>query len=148
MCQEENVVAIATLTPEYGKIVYKGGDGKMNTKEIKIVKNTNNSEYYGGRLELDSHLVNTLNGSRIDNFTIGSYTGKLIFNNNKGYLYPREQCVVPSTSPRSNNRGCYTDTLAISGQFIEFGDDNKLKFNANYQFHKNKHPIISIVLKK
>ena len=69
MCQEENVVAIATLTPEYGKIDY------------------------GGRLDLDPHLVNALNGSRIDNFTIGSYIGKLIFNNNKGYLYPREQCV-------------------------------------------------------
>ncbi len=97
MCQEEDVVAIATLTPEYGKIVYKGRDGKMNTKEIKIVKNANNSEYYGGRLDLDPDLVNTLNGSRIDNFTIGSYIGKLIFNN-KGYLYPREQC-VSSTSP-------------------------------------------------
>ena len=118
----------------------------MNTKEIKIVKNANNSEYYGGRLDLDPDLVNTLNGSRIDNFTIGSYIGKLIFNN-KGYLYPREQC-VSSTSPWSNNRGCYTDTLAISGEFIEFGDDFKLKFNANYQFHKNKHPIISIVFKK
>ena len=33
MCQEEDVVAIATLTPEYGKIVYRVGN---DIKEGKI----------------------------------------------------------------------------------------------------------------
>jgi|GEM_PF-5486381 hypothetical protein len=36
MCQEENVVAVATLTPTDGKIVYKGRDGKMKETEIDI----------------------------------------------------------------------------------------------------------------
>ena len=70
MCQAGNVVAVATLTPEYGKIVYKGRDGKMNTKEIKIVKNANNSEYYGGEISLIDNsdlreLRESINGSLI-----------------------------------------------------------------------------------
>ena len=36
MCQEANVVAVATLTPKDGKIVYKGRDGKMKETEIDI----------------------------------------------------------------------------------------------------------------
>ena len=70
MCQEANVVAVATLTPKDGKIVYKGRDGKMNTKEIKIVKNANNSEYYGGEISLIDNsdlreLRESINGSLI-----------------------------------------------------------------------------------
>ena len=36
MCQAGNVVAVATLTPKGGKIVYKGRDGKMKETEIDI----------------------------------------------------------------------------------------------------------------
>ena len=59
MCQEEKVVAVATLTPkeDKAKIVYKGRDGKMNTKEIKIERNRG---YYGGELVLDDQLKKVL----------------------------------------------------------------------------------------
>ena len=36
MCQDKRVVAVATLTPKDGKIVYKGRDGKMKETEIDI----------------------------------------------------------------------------------------------------------------
>ena len=36
MCQAGNVVAVATLTPKDGKIVYKGRGGKMKETEIDI----------------------------------------------------------------------------------------------------------------
>ena len=64
MCQEKNVVAVATLTPTDGKIVYKVGN-RVEEKKITIKKNLNNSSYYGGQLELDDTLFDVLNNSKI-----------------------------------------------------------------------------------
>ena len=65
MCQEKNVVAIATLTPKGGKIVYKKANGGIGEKKITIKQNPNNSDYYGGSLELNSDLTAVLNGDVI-----------------------------------------------------------------------------------
>ena len=66
MCQEENVVAVATLTPkeDKAKIVYKVGN-EVKEKKITIKKNPNNSGYYGGQLKLDDTLFDVLNNSKI-----------------------------------------------------------------------------------
>lgn len=66
MCQEQNVVAIATLTPKGGKIVYKKANGGIGEKKITIKQNPNNSDYYGGSLELNSDLTAVLNGSHLE----------------------------------------------------------------------------------
>ena len=47
MCQERNVVAVATLTPKSGKIVYKGSDGTSKEAKIDIQKS---GRYYGGEI--------------------------------------------------------------------------------------------------
>ena len=47
MCQEADVVAIATLTPKDGKIVYKGSDGTSKEAKIDIQKS---GRYYGGEI--------------------------------------------------------------------------------------------------
>ena len=57
MCQEANVVAVATLTPTDGKIVYKKADGTMGTRDIVIEKKNG---YYGGKLTLDDQLKQVL----------------------------------------------------------------------------------------
>lgn len=57
MCQEEKVVAVATLTPQDGKIVYKKADGTMGTRDIVIEKKNG---YYGGKLTLDDQLKQVL----------------------------------------------------------------------------------------
>lgn len=57
MCQEEKVVAVATLTPTDGKIVYKKADGTMGTRDIVIEKKNG---YYGGKLTLDDQLKQVL----------------------------------------------------------------------------------------
>ena len=66
MCQEQNVVAVAILTPkeDKAKIVYKVGN-EAKEKKITIKKNPNNSSYYGGQLELDDTLFDVLNNSKI-----------------------------------------------------------------------------------
>ena len=52
MCQAGNVVAVATLTPKGGKIVYRVGN---EAKEIKIdiKQNNSNPQQYYGKLDLD-----------------------------------------------------------------------------------------------
>ena len=57
MCQEEKVVAVATLTPTDGKIVYKKADGTMGTRDIVIEKKNG---YYDGKLTLDDQLKQVL----------------------------------------------------------------------------------------
>ena len=64
MCQEQNVVAVATLTPKSGEIVYRVGN-EAKEKKITIKQNPNNSDYYGGQLELDDALFDVLNNSKI-----------------------------------------------------------------------------------
>ncbi|MDO4873884.1 MAG: hypothetical protein Q4A35_01645 [Candidatus Gracilibacteria bacterium] len=68
MCQEKSVVAIAILTPEYGKIVYRVG----NRVEEKKIDTKKKDGYYGGELILEgnSELQNVLNNSHLQ--TIGS----------------------------------------------------------------------------
>ena len=63
MCQEQNVVAIATLTPEYGKIVYRVGN-RVEEKKIDIKKK---NDYYGGELILEgnSELQNVLSNAKV-----------------------------------------------------------------------------------
>ena len=63
MCQEKNVVAIATLTPEYGKIVYRVGN-RVEEKKIDIKKKNG---YYGGELILEgnSELQNVLSNAKV-----------------------------------------------------------------------------------
>ena len=98
MCQDKRVVAVATLTPEYGKIVYKGRDGKMNTKEIKIVKNTNNinnSEYYGGELQIDNELQQVLK-EKITTMSNKEYHGPLFVFNRDTYFHAKDgACLSP-----------------------------------------------------
>ncbi len=57
MCQDKRVVAVATLTPTDGKIVYKKADGTMGTRDIVIEKKNG---YYGGKLTLDDQLKQVL----------------------------------------------------------------------------------------
>ncbi len=97
MCQDKRVVAVATLTPkeDKAKIVYKGRDGKMNTKEIKIVKNANNSEYYGGTLEIDDELKQVLHG-KITTMSNKEYNGPLFVFNRDTYFHVEDgACLLP-----------------------------------------------------
>ena len=60
MCQEADVVAIATLTPKDGKIFYKVGN-EVKEKKIDI---QNTSGFYGGTLQIDAELQSILSNSK------------------------------------------------------------------------------------
>ena len=60
MCQEKNVVAVATLTPTDGKIFYKVGN-EVKEKKIDI---QNTSGFYGGTLQIDAELQSILSNSK------------------------------------------------------------------------------------
>ena len=85
MCQEKNVVAIATLTPEYGKIMYKVGN-RVEEKKITIKKNPNNSDYYGGTLEIDDELQQVLK-EKITTMSNKEYHGFLLVFNSDNYFH-------------------------------------------------------------
>lgn len=89
MCQEENVVAVATLTPkeDKAKIVYKVGN-RVEEKKITIKKNPNNSDYYGGTLEIDNELQSILSNSKVkisSNNAIDSNNTLLLYNTDHTY---------------------------------------------------------------
>lgn len=63
MCQEENVVAVATLTPTDGKIVYKVGN-EAKEKKITIKKIPHDNNDYGGELQIDNLLSGILSNSQ------------------------------------------------------------------------------------
>ena len=60
MCQEANVVAVATLTPTDGKMFYKVGN-EVKEKKIDI---QNTSGFYGGTLQIDAELQSILSNSK------------------------------------------------------------------------------------
>ena len=94
MCQEANVVAIATLTPEYGKIMYKVGN-RVEEKKITIKKNPNNSDYYGGTLEIDDELKQVLHG-KITTMSNKEYNGPLFVFNRDTYFHVEDgACLLP-----------------------------------------------------
>ena len=114
MCQEKNVVAVATLTPTDGKIVYKVGN-RVEEKKITIKKNLNNSSYYGGQLELDDTLFDVLNNSKI--LQVKWVNGNVSIIKNQDNFYLNATC----RSIPAKKRYCIEDNLLkIDGNTIEF----------------------------
>ena len=84
MCQEKNVVAIATLTPKDGKIFYKVGN-EVKEKKIDI---QNTSGFYGGTLQIDAELQSILSNSKVkisSNNAIDSNNTLLLYNTDHTY---------------------------------------------------------------
>ena len=84
MCQETNVVAIATLTPKGGKIVYRVGN-RVEEKKIDIKKKNG---YYGGELQIDNELQSILSNSKVkisSNNAIDSNNTLLLYNTDHTY---------------------------------------------------------------
>ena len=86
MCQEANVVAVATLTPkeDKAKIVYKVGN-RVEEKKIDIKKKNG---YYGGELQIDNELQSILSNSKVkisSNNAIGSNNTLLLYNTDHTY---------------------------------------------------------------
>ena len=84
MCQEKNVVAIATLTPKDGKIFYKVGN-EVKEKKIDI---QNTSGFYGGTLQIDAELQSILSNSKVkisSNNEIDSNNTLLLYNTDHTY---------------------------------------------------------------
>lgn len=94
MCQEEKVVAVATLTPkeDKAKIVYKKADGTMGTRDIKIEKN---GDYYGGELQIDNELQQVLK-EKITTMSNKEYHGPLFVFNRDTYFHAKDgACLSP-----------------------------------------------------
>ena len=107
MCQEEKVVAVATLTPTDGKIVYKKADGTMGTRDIVIEKKNG---YYGGKLTLDDQLKQVLWNTQIKiNWILNNQTPIMNIWRER-YTYYTQDC----TNSDSN---CYS-AKRISGNIL------------------------------
>ena len=84
MCQAGNVVAVATLTPKDGKIVYRVGN-RVEEKKIDIKKKNG---YYGGELQIDNELQSILSNSKVkisSNNAIDSNNTLLLYNTDHTY---------------------------------------------------------------
>ncbi|RAL56323.1 hypothetical protein BLM37_02265 [Candidatus Gracilibacteria bacterium GN02-873] len=107
MCQEEKVVAVATLTPQDGKIVYKKADGTMGTRDIVIEKKNG---YYGGKLTLDDQLKQVLGNTQIKINGILNNQTPIMNIGRERYTYYTQDC----TNSDSN---CYS-AKRISGNIL------------------------------
>ena len=134
MCQEEDVVAIATLTPEYGKIVYRVGN---DIKEGKITPQIQPwTNQFGGILKLDTTLSDVLNNSKFLQVKWVQSNFFIIKNNEKFYLNPECRSII------GEKRYCITNhSLNIDGDIIEFWK------TSSDQWHFNKNPITIIFIK-
>ena len=91
MCQEEKVVAVATLTPQDGKIFYKVGN-EVKEKKIDI---QNTSGFYGGTLQIDDELKQVLHG-KITTMSNKEYNGPLFVFNRDTYFHAKDgACLSP-----------------------------------------------------
>ena len=107
MCQDKRVVAVATLTPTDGKIVYKKADGTMGTRDIVIEKKNG---YYGGKLTLDDQLKQVLWNTQIKiNWILNNQTPIMNIWRER-YTYYTQDC----TNSDSN---CYS-AKRISGNIL------------------------------
>ena len=91
MCQEEKVVAVATLTPQDGKIFYKVGN-EVKEKKIDI---QNTSGFYGGTLQIDDELKQVLHG-KITTMSNKEYNGPLFVFNRDTYFHAKDGACLSS----------------------------------------------------
>ena len=127
MCQEADVVAIATLTPKGGKIVYKKADGTMGTRDIVIEKKNG---YYGGELVLDDQLKKVLWNTQIKiNWILNNQTP--IMN------IWRERYIYDSTVCNLNN-DCYS-AKRISRDILN--SVSNITFGKNARLFRLENPV-------
>ncbi len=131
MCQAGNVVAVATLTPKGGKIVYRVGN---DIKEGKITPQIQPwTNQFGGILELDGILSGVLNNSKI--LWVDWLLPSSVIIKNKNNFYLNARC----RSISEEKRYCIEDSLLkIDGNTIEFWRT----FNGSWYFNKNPIKII------